>query len=540
MKEKILIASSWPYANGSLHIGHIASSLPGDILARYFRAKGHQVLYVSGSDCYGTPVSIRAKQENRTPEEISSSYHEEFSDCFQKLGFSYDHYGKTSDPTHINFVTEFHKTLYKSNYIYEETAPQAYCGNCERFLVDRFVTGLCPGCHTPTRGDQCDQCGAVTEPAALLEPKCTLCGQAVVWKDSAHLYLKISALKDELTSFIRNSRGWRKNARTFSEQWLADGLRDRAVTRDLDWGILVPREGYENKRIYIWAENVLGYLSASQEGAKKHGWSFTEFWSADTQHYYIHGKDNIPFHTIILPALLLAHGGGWHLPDQIISSEYLTLEGRKISTSQNYAVWVKDIADRLDPDSLRYFLTANGPEKRDTDFTWTEYVKSHNGELLGAYGNLIHRSLTFVNKYFGGQVPAGSTEPDVERKFKALYQITGAQIEAGQFKDALEEIFTAVRGANKYFDEKKPWSTRNTDFEDCQNTLYNCIQIIGNLAVLLAPFLPFSSAKVTGWLKLNTNWAWQVIPTGLPIPEAQILFQRLEEDYRPESYNFHT
>lgn len=527
--RNILIGGAWPYANGSLHIGHIAGLLPGDVLARYHRAVGDNVFFVSGSDCHGTPVAIRAKQEGKSPQEISDFYHEEFKECFDKLGFSYDVYTKTSASEHKEFVRAFHKQLYKSPYIYEKETPQAYCETCHAFLADRFVQGKCPNCGKDARGDQCDACGTILEPETLIEPVCAVCKKPVSFKRSTHLYIAITKLQDELKALVDSSPQWRKNAATFTNKYIADGLRDRALTRDLEWGIQVPKDGYENKTIYIWAENVLGYLSASKIAAEERGVDFRELWGKEAKHYYVHGKDNIPFHTIILPSLLLANGGDWHLPDVIVSSEYLTLEGRKISTSQNYAIWVKDLLKNYEADSIRYFFLANGPEKKDADFSWREYVHSHNGELLGAYGNFVNRSLAFIAKYCGGIVPHGTKNPQINEQIEALFVSVGSRIENGAFKDALNEIFEFIRSANKFFDEEQPWITRTTDRTACENTLYQCVQIIANLAVLLSPFLPFSSQKVCKWFNLSGKWEKQSVAAGYRLPQVEILFQRLDK-----------
>ena len=529
MNKNILIGGAWPYANGSLHIGHIAGLLAGDVIARYHRACGDKVYYVSGSDCHGTPVALRAKAEGKTPREVSDRYHEEFVDCFNRLGFSYDCYTKTSDEQHKAFIQDFHRILYKSKYVYEKETPQAYCECCNTFLADRFVTGICPSCGEPARGDQCDLCGTVLEPESLKEPVCAVCSNPVTFRASTHLYIAISKLEKELRTLVENGTNWRKNAIAFTNRYLDEGLRDRALTRDLNWGIPVPKEGYENKTIYIWAENVLGYLSAAKRVADERGESFEELFGEDAKHYYVHGKDNIPFHTIILPALILAHGQGLRLPDQIVSSEYLTLEGRKISTSRNYAIWITDLLDRYNPDSLRYYFLTNGPEKKDADFSWTEYVNIHNGELLGAYGNFINRSLAFINKYFDGIVPEGVISSEWEETLRNLYETTGDRIEKGNIKDAIEGVFEVVRKANKFFDDEQPWKTRTEDPEACKNTLYQCVQIIANLAVILKPYLPFSSEKVCGWLGISDDWHTKEVTVGYELPEIQILFERLDK-----------
>ena len=528
--KNILIAGAWPYANGSLHIGHVAGLLAGDVLARYHRAKGDRVCYVSGSDCHGTPVALRAKREGLTPWEVSDRFHEEFSRCFQWLGFGYDLYSKTSSEEHIRFVQEFHEKLYGSPYVYEKEVPQAYCEGCKSFLADRFVTGKCPVCGEAARGDQCDACGEVLEPEQLIEPVCAVCGERISFRNTRHLYIAISRLEKELKAYVESHENWRKNAVALSKRYIEEGLRDRALTRDLDWGIDVPRKGYEDKKIYIWAENVLGYLSLSRLVAKERGWDFKELWGEEARHYYVHGKDNIPFHTIILPALLLAEGEDWHLPDHIISSEYLTLEGKKISTSQNYAIWVKDLIGRYEADSLRYYLLANGAEKRAADFSWQGFITSHNNELLGAWGNFVNRTLIFITKYLDGRVPEGILEKGLEEEIDRLYEKIGKKVEGGRLKEAIDDIFAFVRFSNKYFDLGKPWITRNTSLRDCQDTLYNCVQLIVNLAVLLKPFLPFSSEKVLGWFLLDSSWKRKTVPTGFVIPETEILFRRIDRE----------
>jgi len=526
---KILMGSAWPYANGSLHIGHLAGLLPADVIARYYRAKGDDVYLVSGSDCHGTPVAIRAKQENKTPQEISDYYHEEFCDCFEKLGFYYDRYGKTSSKEHIAFVQDFHKAMYEREYIYEQETPQAFCEQCSRALADRFIVGKCPDCGEQARGDQCDACGIILDPENLLAPKCTVCGNTPVFRPTKHLFIAISKLEKELTDFIDNHPHWRKNAIAFSRRYINEGLRDRAVTRDLDWGIDVPKEGYENKKVYVWFEAVLGYLSMSKTVAEQRGVDYDDIWDVDSRHYYVHGKDNIPFHTIILPSLMLANGGKWKLPDEIISSEFLTLEGRKISTSQNWAIWIKDIVDRYDPDSIRYFIIASGPEKRDTDWTWREFVNSHNGELLGAWGNFVNRTLAFVYKYFDGIVPDGKPDSEIADKTSIIFQSVGNLIENGSLKEVIYTAFEFVRYGNKFFDTQRPWETRNTDIPACSTAIFNCVQMIANLAILLEPFLPFSSAKIRGWLSVDNRWEPKIVNFGYKIPEPELLFDRLDK-----------
>lgn len=526
----ILIGGAWPYANGSLHIGRISAMLPGDVLARYFRAKGDTVFFVSGSDCHGTPVAIRARQENKTPQEISDYYHNEFCDCFRRLGFTYDLYGKTSSEEHKSFVTEFHSKLYNGGYVYEKSTPQAYCVKCMQFLPDRFVNGICPNCGADARGDQCEACGNVLEPENLLQPKCSICGEIPEFRSANNLFLSVTLLKDKLEGYLESHRDWRKNAYEMTRRYIYEGLRDRSLTRDLDWGIDVPKEGFEDKKIYIWAENVLGYLSDCNVLCSREGLNFTEFWNSCRQ-YYVHGKDNIPFHTIILPSLLLGRTDvDLRLPDEIISSEYLTLESRKISTSGNWTILVKDMLDSYNPDSIRYFLIGNGPEKRDTDFTWREFINSHNGELLGAYGNFVNRSLVFIQKAFEGKVPEAQCDQGISQALGKLYFSVGALIEQGNFKEALDNIFGFVRAANKYFDEEQPWVTIKSDTGKCKETLNTCVQIIANLSLLLDPFLPFSSARVRNILNIGSaGWKYIEIPDGLELGKVEILFERIDK-----------
>jgi len=526
--KHILIGGAWPYANGSLHIGHLAGLLPGDILARYWRARGESVFYVSGSDCHGTPITIRAEKEGVTPKEISDRYHEEFVEVFQKLGFSYDLYTKTSDPYHVEYVQNFHKALYETPYIEERTVKNAYCPTCRKILADRMIAGICPNCGAATKGDQCEVCGEVLEADQIIDAHCASCGTKAEFRESTQLYLLVSNLKQELKSHLSKHRDWRKNAVAFTNRYIEEGLRDRAITRDLDWGIDVPKEGYEDKKIYIWAENVLGYLSAGQKLCEERGVPFEELFGKYARHYYVHGKDNIPFHTIILPSLLLAHGNDVHLPDDIISSEYITLEGEKISTSRGHAVWAHDLAEHYNPDAIRYFFIANGPEKRDTDFSWREFAERNNSELLGTWGNFVNRMLAFIAKYQDNAIPRGNVEFEIEDLCKHTFLVAGEKIERGEFKDALFELFELARFANRYYDRKQPWKTRISDPRDCANTLYNCAVLVADLAVMLKPFLPFSSDKIIGWLGLNGMWERQAVIPGHKLPEISILFDRIE------------
>ncbi len=526
--NSIIIGGAWPYANGSLHIGHIAALLPGDVLARYFRQKGERVFYVSGSDCHGTPITIRAKQENKTPREISEFYHNEFCDVFRKLGFSYDLYTKTTDERHKAFVTDFHKKLYESEYIEERTVSQAYCPSCQQVLTDRLVVGICPACGKSARGDQCDACGEIFDADSLIDAKCSECETPVVFNETTQIFLLISKLKDEITEFLSSHPYWRKNAVAFTKRYIDEGLRDRAITRDLDWGIDVPKEGYQDKKIYIWAENVLGYLSAASVLCEENNLDFKDVYGDNSRHYYVHGKDNIPFHTVILPSLLLAHGERLHLPDEIISSEYVTLEGKKISTSGNHAVWARDLANKYNPDAIRYFFIANGPEKRDADFSFREFKTQNNSELVGAWGNFVNRTLAFSVKYLNSEIERIAVSEELRLRVKAAFASAGEKIEKGCFRDALEEIFELIRFGNAYYDSKQPWKTRTEDITECRKTIAECVYLIANIAALLYPVLPFSSGKIADWLQIELTWQEKEVTIKKITKEISVLFRRIE------------
>lgn len=526
----VFIGGAWPYANGSLHIGHISSLLPGDILARYYRLKGEEVLYVSGSDCNGTPIAIRAKQEGVSVQEIQEHYHQEFAACFEKLGFTYDCYTRTDDKHHHEVVQQLFLALYNDGHIYKKEEQQLYCGPCEQFLPDRYVEGTCPNCRQSARGDQCDHCSALFEAGELLEMSCKLCGTEPSLQPTEHFYFKLSAFQKEIEELIANGRGtWRDNAVELSNRYTNETLQDRAVTRDLPIGVSIPLEGYEAKKIYVWMEAVAGYYTASRLWEKQTGNSHLPFWQKETKAYYVHGKDNIPFHSIIWPAIMSA-AEIEQRPTYIISNEYVTLEKRKISTSRHWAVWLPYLLERYDSDSIRYFLTINAPEQRDTDFSWREFIYSHNSELLGAYGNFVNRTLKFIEKNLNGNISVQPVHGEIEAEIKRLYKKVGVLIEEGKMKQALETIFAFVRKANKYFDEQQPWVQIKNDSEACEQTIFTCLQIIANLSQLLAPFLPFSSEKVRKQLQLR-NAGWGYVQTAVTeIRDVEPLFERIANE----------
>ncbi|MTI94375.1 MAG: methionine--tRNA ligase [Firmicutes bacterium] len=535
--KNVLICSAWPYANGSLHLGHIAGLLPADILARYFRLRGDKVLFVSGSDCHGTPIAVRAGEEGRKPGDVARQFHQEFVESFDKLGFSYDLYTATIDSQHQEQVQAIIEDLYARDWLYTKTMLQTWCDNCSKFLPDRYVEGVCPRCQSKeARGDQCDACGALLDPEELEERRCKLCGQEPGRRETQHLFFKLSGLQHELEQLLEtNGSGWRLNAREMTRRYLREGLHDRAISRDIDWGIPLTIEGFTDKRVYVWFEAVLGYFTTSRRWAEQRGDAnlWREFWSKDAVSYYVHGKDNIPFHTVIFPGLLLAMNPEYNLPNHVVSSEFLTIEGKKLSTSRNWAVWIPEFLESYSADALRYFMTVNGPESRDADFSWREFVERNNGELAGAWGNLVNRTVSFVHKYFDGVVPGGSN-PEGEQllaEIDTVFTTAGNAIEEGRFKEALKQIFEQVRRSNKYFDSQAPWQTIKSEVDQCAATITVCLKAIASLAVLTAPFLPFASEKVFAALELdNPQWERVNLSPKSPVHKPGILFPNLDKE----------
>jgi methionyl-tRNA synthetase len=527
----IFIGGAWAYANGSLHLGHISSLLPGDILARYFRLKGDKVLYVSGSDCNGTPITVRAKQEGVSPKVIADRYHKEFEDCFSRLGFSYDTYTRTDTEHHHKIVQKIFLDLLENGLIYKKEIEQTYCEHCKQFLPDRYVEGICPVCKESSRGDQCDNCSTILEPLELLERKCKICRNEPTTRFTEHFYFSLSSFQTVLENYTQEAEDknlWRENAISLTKRYLKEGLQDRAVSRDLPIGVSVPIAGYEDKKIYVWIEAVSGYYTASKLWAKETNNDDSTFWNSSTQSYYVHGKDNIPFHSIIWAGVLAGLGKG-PLPTHIVSNEYLTLEKKKLSTSKNWAVWIPDILERYEPDSIRYFLTINAPESRDADFSWKEFIYSHNSELLGAYGNFVNRTLKFIEKSFDGVIAEMDITSNIQDKVNRLYNEVGYCIETASFKQGLEKVFDLVRFSNKYFDKQQPWKQINDDTESCKQTLADCVYLITNLAHILTPFLPFSSLKIKEMINITeTGWRAFLVKSQY-LSNVQPLFERIDQ-----------
>lgn len=544
MPERILTAVAWPYANGSIHIGHVAGTyLPADIFARYHRMKGNEVLMVSGSDAHGTPVTLTAEQEGVTPEEISSKYQAEFLDSWKRLGISFDLFTTTHTDNHAAVAQDIFTRLLERDYIYKDTMVQPFCENEKRFLADRYVEGTCPHCNFDgARGDQCDDCGRTLDPKDLISMKCRICASAPEFRETEHFFLRLSAFEDQLLEWVREQEHWRPNVRNFTIGYLEGGLHDRAITRDIEWGVRLPLEGYEDKRIYVWFEAVIGYLSASIEWARNSGdpEAWKPYWEDGSRAYYFMGKDNIPFHTVIWPAMLLGYGG-LNLPYDVPANEYLNLEGFKLSTSRNWAVWLPEYLDTYEPDPLRYVIAANLPETSDSDFSWREYVRRNNDELVATYGNLVHRVLSMLNRNFDGLLPDPGELDEVSSNLLEEAHNRFGEVEsylrAVRLRQALQSSMALAQAANRYLDQKEPWRAVRNDKADAAQTLWTALTVINCLKTTLNPFLPFSSQKLHEMLGLDgrvedAGWAWDpgALKAGQQLQRPTPLFQKLDEE----------
>lgn len=513
MKEQIFIGGAWPYANNSLHVGHLAALLPGDILARYYRQKGAEVMYVSGSDCHGTPITVRAKKLNISPEKIAEHYNQEFKNTFDALSFSYDLYTATMTPYHKVHVQEFVKQIDKNGYIYEKEEDEPYCEHCKTFLSDRELVGTCPVCGAETNGDQCDHCLTSLSANMVLNPRCKVCGQSATMHKNKHLYFALSRLSKQVQEFVdKNKDHWRQTAVNESTKYLKEGLRDRALTRQLDWGVEIPFPGFEDKRMYVWFEAVLGYFTAGEKVMEEKGEDFWKFITdKNTKCYYVHGKDNIVFHTIILPGLLEALNPQIQKPDYIISSEYVNLNNDKMSKSKGNLVTVKTLLANFDSESIRYYFMFNNPERRDTSFSIEDYVDIHNKHLVGGYGNFVNRNLSFLAKKFDGVLPAIDVSDEVRATVKNAYKTIGDLIEKGENRTAVEEMYSLIKYANKYYDESAPWTLYENDKPAFDKVTSNCLYLIANIANITAPLLPKTAAKVKEFLGITGEEKWDEI-----------------------------
>ncbi len=552
--EKILVCVAWPYASGPRHLGHVAGAyLPPDIFARYHRMKGNRVLMVSGSDMNGTPITVAAEQAGVSPSTWSRRVHRLNTELWHRMGFTYDLFTDTTTPIHIATVQDFFLKLRDNGYIFTDTVTAPYCLVDKRYLPDRYVEGTCPHCgYKDARGDQCDNCGRPLDPIDLIDIRCKLCGSTPEFRPSEHFFLDLPKLEGPLLEWLKTDKGfWRPNVVAFTTNWIREGLRPRAYTRDIEWGVPIPIAGYENsgKRIYVWFDAVKGYLSATKEWAMLKGQpdAWKEWWVQEegqprpSKSYYFIGKDNISFHTIIWPSMLLGYGG-LNLPYDVPANEFLTGEsGEKGSTSRGGGgvPWLPDMLDRYAPDSIRYFMAANAPETRDTAFSWAEFYRRNNDELVATYGNLAHRVLTFAARNFEGKVPQPGELTELDKAMlqsaKDAFGRVGELIEACRFKEALREVMGIAAEGNRYLDETAPWKTFKTDRERAATSLYVTLSVINMLKILTAPFLPFSAQKLHEMLGYESDvdkekWTAPELPAGQVLgPTIAPLFEKLDE-----------
>jgi methionyl-tRNA synthetase len=568
--QKILVAVAWPYASGPRHLGHVAGpGVPSDVFARYHRLKGNDVLMVSGTDEHGTPVMVSADRAGVTPRELADRNNALILDDYVRLGMTYDCFTRTTTRNHYAVVQDMFRALYEKGFLIEQTALGAISPATGRTLPDRYIEGTCPICGYPeARGDQCDNCGNQLDPVDLIDPRSVVDGSTPEFRETTHLFLDLPAFRERLVEWIEAQTHWRPNVRNFALN-LAREVKPRAMTRDIDWGVPVPVEGYpeDTKRIYVWFDAVIGYLSAAVEWAHNAGRpeAWREWWqSPDARSFYFMGKDNIVFHAVIWPSMLMGYGDDLQLPYNVVSSEYLTMSGSKASTSRGHAIWVKDFLERYEADSLRYYLTAAGPETQDSDFTWEEFVRRTNDELLANWGNLVNRTLVNAQRNFGAvPEPGPLTEGDralldaVEHAFDAV----GEHIENARFRAALGECMATSALANQYLSDQAPWALVKTDRERAGTVLYVALSAVDSLKTLFTPFLPFSSQALhellgyEGWiagpLERRTveeddgstheiltgdyaswvgSWAPSELPAGQPLREPRTLFRKLDAD----------
>ena len=544
--KRTTVTSALPYANGPVHIGHLAGVyVPADIYVRYLRLKGEEVLFVGGSDEHGVPITIRAKKEGITPQDVVDRYHTLIRDSFKEFGISFDVYSRTSSKTHHQVASDFFKKLYENGKFIEKTTEQYYDEEAQQFLADRYIVGECPRCHaTDAYGDQCEKCGSTLSPEELINPISKLSGAKPVKKETKHWYLPLDQHEEWLRQWIlEDHKEWRPNVYGQCKSWLDLGLQPRAVSRDLDWGIPVPVEGAEGKVLYVWFDAPIGYISNTKELCDNNPqYGNWEKWWKDEETRLIHfiGKDNIVFHCIVFPAMLKAEGS-YIIPDNVPSNEFLNLEGDKISTSRNWAVWLNEYLVEFPnkQDTLRYVLTANAPETKDNDFTWKDFQARNNNELVAIYGNFINRALVLTKKYFDGKVPALNELTDYDKEtlkeFSNVKEKLESLLDNFKFRDAQKEAMNLARIGNKYLAETEPWKLAKTDMERTATILHIGLQIAANLAIAFEPFLPFSSAKLRTMLNMP-DFSWNqlgkidLLATGAVLGEATLLFEKIEDD----------
>ena len=532
--SKIFISCALPYANGPCHLGHIRSTyLPADIYARYNRMIGNDVLMVCATDEHGTPIAVKADKENKKPIEISKRYHDMIVSDVESMNISLDNFTRTTDEAHYELAQNFFKSLYDKGYIYREDIQQLYCPNCNKFLPDRYVEGLCPVCGSEARGDHCEKCGKALNPTELDEPHCITCGTTPVIKDTFQYAFKLSEFEDALLEYITSNDNLPANVKNYATNWLKEGLTDWILTRDMDWGIPVPLDEAKGKVLYVWIEAFLGYISSASQWSKQSGRKWEEYWNDYVVHFI--GKDIIYHHSIFWPGLLKAYG--CKLPDMIYAGEFLSLEGEKMSTSKNWVIWIADFVKDYEPDLLRYYLTINAPLNKDSDFSWDDFQRRNNDELADVIGNFLHRTFVFTKKQFDSKVPEYANPTAEDEDFKsaidALPDKAGEYIANYEFREALLEIFKVAKKGNKYFNDAEPWKAVKEDKAKAANCLYLSNQLAKTLAYMLKPFLPTKADKIAEIMNLGSldNWedAKADLETGHVINKAKPLFKKIED-----------
>lgn len=533
--SKIFISCALPYANGPCHLGHIRSTyLPADIYARYNRMIGNDVLMVCATDEHGTPIAVKADKENKKPIEIAKRYHDLIVKDVESMNISLDNFTRTTDEAHYEIAKNFFKDLYDNGFIYREDIQQLYCPNCNKFLPDRYVEGLCPVCGSEARGDHCEKCGRALDPTELNEPQCITCGTTPIIKDTFQYAFKLSEFEDELKDYIQNNENLPANVKNYASTWLNDGLNDWILTRDMDWGIPVPLEEAEGKVLYVWIEAFLGYISSASQWSAQSGLKWEEYWNDFVVHFI--GKDIIYHHSIFWPGLLKAYG--CKLPDMIYAGEFLSLEGEKMSTSKNWVIWIADFVKDYDPDLLRYFLTINAPLNRDSDFSWDDFQRRNNDELADVIGNLLHRTFTFTRKYFDSQIPEYANPSPEDEEFKRaieeLPEKAGEYIANFEFREGLLEIFKVAKKGNKYFNDQEPWKAVKEDMQKAANCLYLSNQLAKTLAFTLKPYLPTKADAIAKILDIDDLSQWKdasvFLPSGHKINKAKPLFKKIDDE----------
>lgn len=545
--KRTTVTAALPYANGGVHIGHLAGVyVPADIYARYLRLKNQEVIFIGGSDEHGVPITIRAKKEGITPQDVVDRYHSMIKKSFEEFGISFDVYSRTTSKTHEQLASDFFKKLLEEGKLQEQESEQYYDEEAHQFLADRYIKGECPHCHYDgAYGDQCEHCGTALSPLELINPTSTLSGSKPVIKKTKNWYLPLNDYQQWLKEWIlQGHKEWRSNVYGQCKSWLDLDLQPRAMTRDLDWGIPVPVEGAEGKVLYVWFDAPIGYISNTKELCEQapERWGSWEKWWKDEDTRLVHfiGKDNIVFHCLIFPTMLKAHGG-YILPDNVPANEFLNLENDKISTSRNWAVWLHEYLVDLPgkQDVLRYVLTANAPETKDNNFTWKDFQEHNNSELVGIYGNFVNRALQLTKKYFEGVVPACGELLDIDKQtleeFKDVKQKVETLLDAFRFRDAQKEAMNLARIGNKYITECEPWKVWKTNPERVKTILYVSLQLVANLAIAFEPFLPFSSKKLRQLINMDTcDWSQlgstDLLKANHHLAEPELLFEKIEDE----------